>query len=129
MPYSEPRFIQNCLFRAYSEYSELEASSKACQAYKMNMHVQSPGIVRTVIQPFSRVFRYIQEYWCILSHTHRRTAREKKVSLFWKERPWLCFWWNVYRSALFPQTPTTVLKHFWLRICIQALFFLQKVLS
>ena len=43
----------------------LEASSKAYQTYKMSMHIQSPGIVRTV---YSSIFKDTQLYSGILTH-------------------------------------------------------------
>ena len=39
-----------------------EAFSKACQTCKVIRHIDSPGIGRTVIQVFSRIFRDIQGY-------------------------------------------------------------------
>ena len=48
--------IYNCdMFRILA-YLEAEASSKACQTCKMNMHIQSPGIVRIV---YSSIFKNI----------------------------------------------------------------------
>ena len=60
----------------------------------MIMHIQSPGIVRTV-------YSSIQGHWYIICHTHRRATKEerggvscsfwelKKVSWFGKKRPGL----------------------------------------
>ena len=44
------------------------------------MHIQSSSIIKTVyssmfIQAFSRIFRHIQGYWSIFSHTCRCTTR------------------------------------------------------
>ena len=87
------------------------------------------------IQTFSTIFRHIQGYWCIFSHTNRRTIRRKRGGLPYPLRKvlieshlwvnlsiqnvvlrvsrrkklqnvslqdlfFLCFWENVYRSAL-----------------------------
>ena len=95
---------------------------KGRRTYQMIMHIQR--IVRTVFQAF----------WCILSHTHRRTTKGERggerntlIVLGWVKRfcqnivsrvsrrknskmfPCgglflLFFWRNVYESALVPQT-------------------------
>ena len=77
----------------------------------MVSHIQSLGIAITVFQAFSRIFRYIQGYWSIFSHTHRRPLRMRgrpplpflkiKKSVFF----FFIFWRNVYQSDLVPQTP------------------------
>ena len=52
---------------------EPETSSKTYRTCKMVMHIQSPT------KAFSRIFRPIQGYWCIFSHTYRRgTIRERE---------------------------------------------------
>ena len=71
----------------------------------MIRHIQSPGIAITVFQAFSRIFRYIQGYWSIFSHTHRCTTKDergaspalfenqKKCPDFGKKSPdCVCFW-------------------------------------
>ena len=42
-----------------------EAYSKLCPVSKMMMHIENPGIVRTV---YSGIIRDIQQYSAILSH-------------------------------------------------------------
>ena len=51
------------------------------------MHIQSPGMVRTVCFNIFKEFRHIQEYWCIFSHTHRHETRGE-----WGDFP--CLFWN-----------------------------------
>ena len=53
------------------------------------------------------------------------------LRVFWRKKlkifhcgAFLCFWRNVYQSALVPQTPA--LKNFWLCTCTQALMFFAK---
>ena len=69
------RHIRPCIYNL-----AIFRSSKACRTCKIIMHNQSHGIEQ-FIQAFTRVFRHIQGYWCIFSHTHRRaTRRERKTS-------------------------------------------------
>ena len=73
--------IQNPLFRTHE-------STKACRKCKMIMHIQSPGIEQ-FIQAFSRVFRHVQEYWCIFSHIHSCATRGERGDLpspFWNQK-------------------------------------------
>ena len=49
-------------------------SSRAYQTCKMIGHSQSLGIVTT---GYSRIFKDIQEYWCIFSQTHRAQLGEE----------------------------------------------------
>ena len=96
VPHSEPWLIQNP--------RHLQKPVK----HVMIRHIQSPGLVRTVFQAFSRIFRYIQRCWCIFSYTHTYITKgeklgipcpfwkSKKLSWFWKERPWLCLLWVTF---------------------------------
>ena len=74
------------------------------------------------IQTLSRIFSDFQGYWWIFSHTHRRAARGRSFEHWVLKNIWvkfsieniegggaslwslffLCFWQNVYRSALVP---------------------------
>ena len=54
-------------------YSELEISSKACRTCKMT---REPRHNQNIMQPFSRIFSYIQRHQCIsFIHTHRGATR------------------------------------------------------
>ena len=68
------------MFRTLA-YLEPEASSKGCRTCQMIMHVQSPNIEQ-FIQTFSRIFRHIQGYLGIFSHTHRRATKGERGDLF-----------------------------------------------
>ena len=57
---------------------EPKVSIKACRTCKIIMHIQSPGIIKTVYSNISGISRHIQEYWRIFSHTHRRATRDEK---------------------------------------------------
>ena len=106
-------------------YLELEVSSKACRAYKMSVQFRALAYQNSLFKHFQGclgIFRDINAY------SAKLTGAELggKVSWFGKERPWLCFWRNVYWSALVPQTPPPTHKNFWLRTCTLVLFFLQN---
>ena len=102
-----PCICNHAIFRALA-YLEPKASSKPC------WHVRWSCIFGVLawserFSQFSKIFRHIQGYWCIFSHTGVQLGaalpwREpsiggitplpflkiKKVPWFWKERPWLC---------------------------------------
>ena len=59
-----PWIYNRAIFRTLA-HLEPELSSQTCQTCKMTRH----------IQVFSRIFRDIQGYWCIFSHTCRCTTR------------------------------------------------------
>ena len=83
--YSEPWHSQNSLFRHFQKYLDIYRDIDAYSATLTDAQLQWRG-----------------GYWCIFSHTHRRSTpgerrgihcpfwKSKKVSWFWRERPWLC---------------------------------------
>ena len=94
----------------------------------MIMHIQSPGIVRTV---YSSIFKDILGYWRILMQIHKRGDLpcpfwKPEVSWFWKEKPWS---WSALSkdpsSATFPAPlffcrtlHLKCLTVFWIRLCL-----------
>ena len=95
-------------------YSKPEASSKDCPTCKVIMHIQSPVIVKTVYSSiFSRIFRHIEGYWCIFSHTHKRATRGGGG-----RRGLPCFFKNRKKCPDFGQkNPDCV--HLWIKFSIQ----------
>ena len=95
-------------------YSKPEASSKDCPTCKVIMHIQSPVIVKTVYSSiFSRIFRRIEGYWCIFSHTHKRATRGGGG-----RRGLPCFFKNRKKCPDFGQkNPDCV--HLWIKFSIQ----------
>ena len=65
-------------------------------------HVRWSGIFRALAeseqftQAFSRIFRDTQGYWCVFSHTHRRTTRKGEggdwFATIWKSKKSPDFW-------------------------------------
>ena len=108
-------------------YLERGASSKVCQTCKMIRHIHSPGIFRTVYSSIFKdlgIFRDIDAYSVRLTGVQLRggdpdcvylwvkfsiqnvvlmVPRRKKIQniSLWVAF-FLCFWRNVYWSALFP---------------------------
>ena len=89
-------YLEFCIILAYTTvpcsetlaYLEMEVSSKACRTCKMIMHIQSPGIARTV---YSSIFKDIYAFSSIFSRSHRRaTRREREASPALFENPKKC---------------------------------------
>ena len=66
-----PCIYNHGIFRTLA-HLENEGYSKACRTCKMTKHFQRTDIARIV---YSSIFKDIEGYWCIFSHTHRRTPR------------------------------------------------------
>ena len=72
-------YLELCVTLACTtvSYSEYKASSKACGTCKVKWSCIFKVLAQTeqFTQAFSRIFRHIQGYWSIFSHTHRRATR------------------------------------------------------
>ena len=83
-------YSELCVTLAFAAVLEPATSSKTCQRCKMIRHNKSL-IVNSFI---------LGLFWYIFSHTYRCSTtgelspasfwKLKKVSLFWKQRPWFC---------------------------------------
>ena len=77
----------------------------------MIMHIWNSSIVRTVYSSIFRNWDIFRGYWCIFSHTHRRTTRgrgEPSPGLFENQKRCFDFWKN---------GPECV--HLWVKFSIQ----------
>ena len=85
---------QNCLdkflraiFRTLT-YLEPEASSKSCQTCNISCIFRVLAWSEQFIHALSGIFSYIQGYWCVLSHIHKRgTVNRKKCRESEKKGP------------------------------------------
>ena len=105
------RHIQNCLWllhylwlcRIQNPGTLPKASSKTCQTYMIRSSIlRVLPWSKQFLQVFSRIFRFIQGYWFIFSHTHKHATRReceggfhwpnlKNVKSTWiiRKKPWL----------------------------------------
>ena len=74
-----PCIYNRTIFKTLA-YLEREASAKPCRTWKMIRHIQSPGILRTVYSSIFGIFRDIQGYWYVFSHTQALFFSQKDPS-------------------------------------------------
>ena len=108
-----PCIYNRAIFRTLA-YLEPKASSKACRTCKMIMHIQSPGIVRTI---YSSIFKDIYAYSEILilryifSHIHRRSVNGERGGL-------PCPFLKIKKSVLILERKALVLSIFGLNFSL-----------
>ena len=86
-------------------YLEPQASSKACRKCKISCIFKALEQSELFIQAYSRIFKHLQGYWCIFSHTLTG------VQLVGDGRPLLQFW-KIEKSSLIFQRKTLILSIF-----------------